>query len=124
MQRSISSRCSPRKSKNTPAENFSEPWFELAFAPADQLKPEQKREILERAFQVNEIYVQRWPRFSDLQAQVRSAGAEACAARFNEQDWRDLQLLSQLAWMDEEYIAKDPVVNLLAAKGTGYHRAR
>ena len=99
---------------------FREPWFEVAFAQADQLKPEQKREILERAFQVNEIYVQRWPRFSDLQAQVRSAGAEACAARFNEQDWRDLQLLSQLAWMDEEYIAKDPVVNLLAAKGTGY----
>ena len=99
---------------------FREPWFELAFAPADTLKPEQKREILERGFQVNEIYVQRWPRFSDLQGQVRSAGAEACAARFTEQDWRDLQLLSQLAWMDEEYIAKDPVVNLLAAKGTGY----
>ena len=99
---------------------FREPWFELAFAAADTLKPEQKREILERAFQVNEIYVQRWPRFSDLQTQVRSAGAEACAARFSEQDWRDLQLLSQLAWMDEEYIAKDPVVNLLAAKGTGF----
>ncbi len=94
--------------------------MKLAFAAADTLKPEQKREILERAFQVNEIYVQRWPRFADLQAQVRSAGAEACAARFNEQDWRDLQLLSQLAWMDEEYIAKDPVVNLLAAKGTGF----
>src|SRR5271155_4950681 len=99
---------------------FREPWFEVVFAPANQLKPEQKREILERGFQVNEIYVQRWPRFSDLQAQVRSAGAEACAARFNEQDWRDLQLLSQLAWMDEEYIAKDPVVNLLATKGTGF----
>jgi alpha-amylase/alpha-mannosidase (GH57 family) len=99
---------------------FREPWFDLAFAAADSLKPEQKREILERAFQVNEIYVQRWPRFTDLQTQVRSAGAEACAARFTEQDWRDLQLLSQLAWMDEEYIAKDPVVNLLASKGTGF----
>jgi alpha-amylase/alpha-mannosidase (GH57 family) len=99
---------------------FREPWFEVAFAAADTLKPEQKREILERAFQVNEIYVQRWPRFADLQAQVRSAGAEACAERFDVRDWRDLQLLSQLAWMDEEYIAKDPVVNLLAAKGTGY----
>ena len=99
---------------------FREPWFELAFAAADTLKPEQKKEILERAFQVNEIYVQRWPRFADLQSQVRSAGGEACAARFNEQDWRDLQLLSQLAWMDEEYIAKDPVVNLLATKGTGF----
>jgi alpha-amylase/alpha-mannosidase (GH57 family) len=32
---------------------FREPWFEVAFTPADQLKPEQKREILERGFQVN-----------------------------------------------------------------------
>ncbi len=32
-------------------------------------------------------------------------------------------MLSQLAWMDEEYIAKDPVVNALAARGTGYSEA-
>ncbi|MFZ3216833.1 MAG: glycoside hydrolase family 57 protein [Candidatus Acidiferrales bacterium] len=100
---------------------FREPWFEAAFAKADELKAEQKREILERAFQVNETYVQRWARFADLQSQVRSAGAEACVARFEEQDWRDLQVLSQLAWMDEEYIAKDPVVNALAAKGTRFN---
>ena len=99
---------------------FREPWFEMAFAPADSLKTEQKREILERAFQVNEIYVHRWPRFAELQAQVRSGGAEACVADFNERDWRDLQLLSQLVWMDEEYIAKDPVVNVLAAKGKDF----
>src|ERR1700733_12840485 len=44
---------------------FREPWFALAFAAADSLKSEQKREILERAFQVNDIYVQRWPRFTE-----------------------------------------------------------
>ena len=99
---------------------FHEPWFETAFAAADKLEPTQKREILDRAFQVNQGYVQRWPRFAELQAQLRSGGAEACVANFNERDWRDLQLLSQLAWMDEEYIAKDPVVNLLAAKGKDF----
>jgi alpha-amylase/alpha-mannosidase (GH57 family) len=99
---------------------FREPWFETAFATADKLEPTQKREILDRAFQVNEGYVQRWPRFAELQAQVRSGGAEACVANFNERDWRDLQLLSQLVWMDEEYIAKDPVVNVLAAKGKDF----
>jgi alpha-amylase/alpha-mannosidase (GH57 family) len=99
---------------------FREPWFELAFASAETLKAEQKREILERAFQLNEIYVQRWPRFSELQGRVRSGGAEACVAQFGAGDWRDLQLLSQLAWMDEEYIAKDPVVNALSSKGSGF----
>jgi alpha-amylase/alpha-mannosidase (GH57 family) len=102
---------------------FREPWFELAFAVADGLRPEQKREILERAFQVNENFVQRWPRFAELQSRVAGGGAEACVAQFDVRDWRDLQLLSQLAWMDEEYIAKDPVVNALSAKGKGYSEA-
>jgi alpha-amylase/alpha-mannosidase (GH57 family) len=99
---------------------FSEPWFDLAFAPADLLKAEQKHEILERAFQVNENYVRRWPRFAELQSRLKSGGIQACAAHFHTRDWRDLQLLSQLAWMDEEYIAKDPVVSELSRKGAGY----
>src|SRR6202021_118449 len=100
--------------------DFDEPWFELAFALADSLEPQQKREVLERAFQVNENFVRRWPRFAELQGQVRSAGTESCVARFELRDWRDLQLLSQLAWMDEEYIAKDPVVKELSRKGANY----
>ena len=99
---------------------FHEPWFDLAFAPAGSLDSGQKHEILERAFQVNENFVRRWPRFAELQLQVKSAGAESCVARFDLRDWRDLQLLSQLAWMDEEYIAKDPVVTELSRKGAGY----
>jgi alpha-amylase/alpha-mannosidase (GH57 family) len=102
---------------------FREPWFEVAFSPAEDLQPEQKREILERAFQLNENYVRRWPRFAELQSRVASGGAEACVAQFEVRDWRDLQLLSQLSWMDEEYIAKDPIVNALAAKGSGYTEA-
>ncbi|MGC1635673.1 MAG: glycoside hydrolase family 57 protein, partial [Candidatus Acidiferrales bacterium] len=99
---------------------FREPWFDVAFAEAGKLDPAQKREILERGLQVNENYIQRWPRFAELQAQRRSGGAEACIANFSERDWRDLQLLSQLAWMDEQYLAKDPVVSVLAAKGKDY----
>src|ERR1700722_13430925 len=100
--------------------DFDEPWFELAFAPADSLEPQQKREVIERAFQVNDNFVRRWARFAELQAQVRSAGVESCVARFDLRDWRDLQLLSQLAWMDEEYIANDPVVKELSRKGANY----
>jgi alpha-amylase/alpha-mannosidase (GH57 family) len=99
---------------------FNEPWFDLAFAPAESLKPEQRREILDRAFQVNEQFLWRWPRFLELHSQVRSGGAEACVAHFATQDWRDLQVLSQIAWMDEEYLAKDPVVSALSMKGKGY----
>jgi len=99
---------------------FKEPWFEIAFAHAESLTDVQKRAALERAFQVNELALNRWSRFADLAAQVRSGGPEACVAHWNVRDWRDLQFLSQLAWMDEEYLAKDPVVRELSAKGKNY----
>jgi alpha-amylase/alpha-mannosidase (GH57 family) len=99
---------------------FKEHWFEIASAPAESLTPEQKRAALERAFQVHESLIHRWPRFAELQSQVRSGGAEACVGYFTARDWRDLQLLSQLAWMDEEYLAKDPTVRALSEKGSGF----
>ena len=99
---------------------FSEPWFDIAFASASALTPEQKREGIERAFQVNDNFLQRWPRFAELRSQVRSGGVQAAVAHFGAQEWRDLQLLSQIAWMDEEYLARDPVVNELSRKGGNY----
>ena len=99
---------------------FKEPWFEIAFAPADSLTPEQKSEALERAFQVNDNYIQRWPRFAKLFAEMRSGGAGACVAHWGAREWRDLQVLSQLAWMDEEYLAKDPIVRGLSEKGQDF----
>jgi len=99
---------------------FSEPWFDIAFTPATELTPEQKREAIERAFQVNDNFLLRWPRFAELRSQVRSGGAQAAVAHFGAQEWRDLQVLSQIAWMDEEYLAKDPVVNELSRKGGNY----
>ena len=104
--------------------NFKETWFDLAFAPADSLSAEMRRGILERAFQVNhENLLRRWPRFNDLYEAVQRSGVEAAKSRLGVQDWRDLQVLSQLAWMDEEYIGKDPVVNALSAKGKAYTEA-
>ena len=99
---------------------FKEPWFDIAFAPAVSLSAHQKREALERAFQVNENLVRRWPRFAELESQTRSGGAEACVAHWSLRDWRDLQLLSQLAWMDEEYLANDPAVRALSEKGENF----
>jgi alpha-amylase/alpha-mannosidase (GH57 family) len=99
---------------------FKEPWFEIAFAEASSLTLEQKRAALERAFQVNDLFLQRWPRFGELKSRLCSSGVEACAAHWSTGDWRDLQVLSQLAWMDEEYLKKDPAVRGLSEKGSGF----
>src|SRR5262245_29369875 len=100
---------------------FHEPWFDLAFKNAEQLTREDKTEILSRAFQVNhERLLSRWPRFLELFEWSRPAGGAQAIVTFTPRDWRDLQLLSQLAWMDEEWIARDPDVNRLSGRGKNF----
>ncbi|HEY4977817.1 MAG TPA: glycoside hydrolase family 57 protein, partial [Candidatus Acidoferrum sp.] len=100
---------------------FDEPWFNLAFKNAEQLAREDKSEILARAFQVNlERLLTKWPRFVELHEWSRGAGGAQALITFTARDWRDLQLLSQLAWMDEEWLAKDGVVSRLANRGKDY----
>jgi alpha-amylase/alpha-mannosidase (GH57 family) len=101
--------------------NFKEPWFALAFQPADKLTKEGKQEILERAFQVNhERLMSRWPRFVELFEWSRVAGGAQALVTFTARDWRDLQVLSQLAWMDEEWFSKDSVISRLANRGKDF----
>ncbi|MGB7434448.1 MAG: glycoside hydrolase family 57 protein [Candidatus Acidiferrum sp.] len=100
---------------------FKDPWFDLAIAPAEKLSKEGKREILDRAFQVNqERLMSRWPRFVELYEWSRVAGGAQALVTFTPRDWRDLQVLSQLAWMDEEWLAKDEVIHRLATRGTDF----
>jgi alpha-amylase/alpha-mannosidase (GH57 family) len=97
---------------------FREPWFDLTCRPAESLSGEDKREILERAFQLNhERLMARWPRFVELHEWSRTGRGEQALVTFSPREWRDLQVLSQLAWMDEYWLAKDPVISRLADKG-------
>jgi alpha-amylase/alpha-mannosidase (GH57 family) len=100
---------------------FNEPWFDLVFRPVDKLTAEDKAEILVRAFQVNrENLMSRWPRFVELFEWAQASGHDSAVATFGARDWRDLQLLSQLAWVDEEWLASDPVITPLAKKGADF----
>jgi alpha-amylase/alpha-mannosidase (GH57 family) len=104
--------------------NFDEPWFSIAFTPADKLTNAEKSEILVRAFQVNhENLMNRWPRYTELFEWSQRSSRDQVVRTFGLRDWRDLQFLSQLCWMDEEYLAADPVVSRLSAKGADYTEA-
>ncbi|MGH9709599.1 MAG: glycoside hydrolase family 57 protein, partial [Candidatus Acidiferrales bacterium] len=104
--------------------NFDDPWFRAAFKPAIELTASDKHEILRRAFQVNhEHLMSRWPRFVELFEWAQKSGGERASIQFSLRDWRDLQLLSQLAWMDEEYLARDSIVSALARQGADYTEA-
>ncbi|MGB8474566.1 MAG: glycoside hydrolase family 57 protein [Candidatus Acidiferrum sp.] len=100
---------------------FNDPWFDLAFKPAEQLTREDKAEILGRAFQVNhERLMSRWPRFVELYEWSQPAGGVQALVSFTARDWRDIQVLSQLAWMEESWFVKDPTVSRLANKGKDF----
>ncbi len=103
---------------------FDEPWFTLAFSPAEELTPEAKAELIVRGFQANrESLIRRWPRYAELFDRAEAAGRTGAVRTYGLRDWRDLQVLSQLAWMDEEYLASDPVVSRLSEKGSDFSEA-
>jgi alpha-amylase/alpha-mannosidase (GH57 family) len=100
---------------------FHEPWFALAFKKTENLTRGDKSELLGRAFQVNhERLISRWPRFAELFEWSRPAGGAQALITFTARDWRDLQVLSQLAWMEEEWFKKDPVASRLANRGKDF----
>src|SRR5579864_6050992 len=100
---------------------FAEPWFDLVHRPAEGLTGEEKAEILARGFQVNrENLMARWPRYVELYEWSLRNDTMNPLVSLAARDWRDLQVLSQLAWMDEEWLARDPVVSELASKGRDF----
>jgi len=99
-----------------------DPLFALALKPAEQLAEEEKRTILRHFFLANRSRViHRYPRYSELfsawEAQRHSGGFKGI---FSSQDFRDLQVISQLAWFDEEFQARDPQVLALLEKGRNF----
>lgn len=99
-------------------------WRDLAFAPAASLTPEQKIFALTYFFQANHTnQVARYPRYLEL-LEKRSAhrSAEAALPSFNQQDFTDLQVLSQIAWFDEFFVDEHDVAALIK-KGRNFDRA-
>src|SRR6202051_2007369 len=88
---------------------------------AEMLSREYKTEILARGFQVNhERLMSRWKRFVELYEWSRPADGAQAQLTFTVRDWRDLQVLSQLAWMEESWLEKDDVVSRLASQGRDF----
>ena len=63
----------------------------------------------------------RYPRYRELWAQYRSKPEDAprLVSQLNNTDLTDLQVLSQIAWMDEFFL-EDPDIHKLVTKGRGY----
>jgi alpha-amylase/alpha-mannosidase (GH57 family) len=101
---------------------FKDPFWDVAAKPASELSVDEKHFALSYLFQAHgERMIGRYPRYRRLWEQVRSAGPDPAnaAITFSDRDYRDLQVLSQIAWFDEYYL-EDPAVKALVEKGQGY----
>jgi len=93
----------------------SDPFFDCAAMPAEDLSEAQRTFVLRYFFQVNvDRMIHRYPRYRELYENH---------ARPSIGDLRDLQVLSQLVWFDEDLMARDEELKSLASKSREFSRA-
>ena len=95
--------------------------YEVAFKSVEKLTDDDRHFLLESAFQLNhQNLLNRYPRFRELWDKSRATDPATAARFFSAHDLLDLQVLSQLAWFDEIYLAGDPQIRKLVAQERGY----
>jgi alpha-amylase/alpha-mannosidase (GH57 family) len=99
-----------------------DPYLEVALKPAESLTEGERSFLLQQFLLPHPLRMtDPFPRYPVLYEQRHSqTSLEAARRRFSTQDFRDLQVISQLLWFDEEFRAADPEVRGLFAKGSDY----
>jgi alpha-amylase/alpha-mannosidase (GH57 family) len=106
-------------------ETAADPFLRVALTPAEELSEQDQEFLLTYAFYATHRLIDRFPRYRELYDAWMASGRVPSRARrmYGIHDLRDLQVLSQVAWFDEEYLEGDPEVVELARKGRGYSAA-
>ncbi|HLY19715.1 MAG TPA: glycoside hydrolase family 57 protein, partial [Bryobacteraceae bacterium] len=99
-----------------------DPYLEVALKPAEALTEADQSFLLQQFLQPHPLHMtDAFPRYPVLYEQRHSERSlESARRRFSTQDFRDVQVISQLIWFDEELRASDPEVRALFAKGRDY----
>jgi alpha-amylase/alpha-mannosidase (GH57 family) len=90
----------------------SDPFLDCALARAEDLNEAQRNFVLKYFFQANvQHMIYRYPRYRELYEK---------RGRLSARELRDLQVLSQLVWFDEDLLARDRELQQLARKGQDF----
>src|SRR5438067_12229824 len=99
-----------------------DPFLQVAAKPAKEFTPDERRFALQYLFQANPVnMIGRYPRYRELWERFRSVGDSPQRADkyFQPQDFTDLQVLSQIAWLDEFFL-QEPEIAALIQKTRNY----
>ena len=100
-----------------------DPFLACALKPAEALTDDERSFLLRHSFHADPArLIYRYPRYGELLEAWEAVKRNADHARriFGNQDFRDLQVLSQLAWFDEEFLEHDVHVRALVSKARGF----
>lgn len=100
----------------------NDPFLNVAAKPAQDLNQSERQFALQYLFQANPAnLIGRYPRYQELRERLRehNDSPERAERYFQGQDFTDLQVLSQVAWFDEFFLA-DQDVAALVQKGRHY----
>src|SRR3977135_227476 len=95
-----------------------DPFLQVAAMPAAEMARAERLFAIQYLFQANaENMIGRYPRYRELWQEFHSRpqGSQNNARRMGEGDITDLQVLSQIAWMDEFFL-DDPCISELISK--------
>ncbi|MGQ9778588.1 MAG: glycoside hydrolase family 57 protein [Bacillota bacterium] len=97
----------------------------IAEKPASELTREDKEFLLRWFFDANwERIIKKYPRYWELLQKRGETVSDEVIARaidaFTEQDYRDLQVWFNLAWLDPDFKENDPSIKALIEKGRGF----
>ncbi len=102
-----------------------DPFLECASKPGDALTDAERDLVLQHFFHAHrDRMIGRFPRYAELY-EARRAQKDSAYAKwaFAAQDFRDLQVLSQIAWFEEEFLESDREVGELIRKGRNFDLA-
>ena len=98
-----------------------DPFLALALKPAETLTAEERAFLLKHSFYSDpDRMIYRYPRYGELyDARTEQVGTGG-RSLFGAQEFRDVQMWSQLAWFDEEFQDNDPEVREWIARGRNF----
>jgi alpha-amylase/alpha-mannosidase (GH57 family) len=102
----------------------ADPYLAAALKPAETLTDGDRAFLLQHSFYGDPQHmIYRHPRYGELFDAWRAQSASGGRVLFSAQDFRDLQMWSQLAWFDEEFQENDPEVREWVQRGRGFTTA-
>jgi alpha-amylase/alpha-mannosidase (GH57 family) len=98
-----------------------DPFLQVALRPAESLTDAERSFLLRHSFYSDPgRMIYRYPRYGELYDAWRAQKGSGARGLFGPQEFRDLQMWSQLAWFDEEFQEHDPEVREWIRRGRDF----